>query len=304
MKEIDFNEIAIFIKVAQTGSFTQAAKQLSMPNSTVSTKVSSLEKRLGVTLMQRTTRKLNLTPFGKEYYQNCLDGLALITKAESQISSTQGEPQGLFRLTVPNLLGVSLLPDLLSKFTQTYPKVELELLLNDEQVDLVAEGVDLAIRGGELKDSSMIVKKLGWSYFSAFASPAYIKKAGMPTHPKDLRDHHCLHFPSLGRDRWDFYNEKTKTRIQVPIASKLIINDLSFIRALALKGNGVALLPAFICETEVKSGRLVRVLPEWCSNKRPLHFVYPAQKFVPRHVHAFIEMATAPLRERLLDSSI
>ena len=304
MKEIDLNEITVFIQVAQTGSFTLAAKQLGMPNSTVSTKVTSLEKRLGVTLIQRTTRKLSLTLPGREYLGQCQQALGLIANAETQISSHQGQPRGLLRLTAPNLFGISILPDLLSKFTQTYPQVELELLLDDAQRDLISDGIDLAIRGGELKDSSLMIKKLGWSYFAAFASPLYIKKFGTPTHPKDLHQHQCLHFPPLGKDRWEFLNEKTKTRLQVSVPSKLTMNDLSFIRALAIKGSGIALLPVFICESEIKAGRLIRILPDWISNKRPIHFVYPAQKFVPSHVSAFIEMTTAPLRERLRDSQV
>jgi DNA-binding transcriptional LysR family regulator len=201
------------------------------------------------------------------------------------------------RVTAPATLGASLLPEILTEYMRAYPKVSVELILSDRTVDLVAEGVDLAIRGGELGDSSLVMKRLGTSYFAPFASPAYLKKAGPLAHPKDLRGHQCLQFAPLGREKWEFIREKTKVR--VPLSGRIVADDLNAIKELALSAGGVALLPTFLCETERKNGKLVRVLPDWISLPRPVSFVYPSQRFVSHRLQAFIALATEPLRKRL-----
>jgi len=155
---MDLNEIAVFIKVVQSESFTKAAQCLGMPKSTVSQKVSMLEKRLGVTLIQRTTRKLNITPLGKSFYSKCVAGLEEIKSAEMEIASVHSEPQGLLRITAPIDLGGNVLPPLISSYMASHPKVRVEVILTDRRVDLLSENIDLAIRAGELQDSSMIVK--------------------------------------------------------------------------------------------------------------------------------------------------
>lgn len=299
---MDLNEIQVFVKVAQTGSFTQAAKQLQMPNSTVSARVSSLEKRLGVTLIQRTTRKLNLTPAGRSYYENCQKGLEQIVGAENEVTAGQGEPSGRLRITTPANVASTLMPDILTRFLQQYPKVELELILVDRRVDLVAEGVDLAIRAGELKDSSLIAKKLGVSYFATFASPAYLKKFGVPKEPKEISQFQCIQFVGMGREKWEFTNNKN--RVSVAMKQKIVVDDLHMAKALAIAGNGIALLPTFVCGAEAKSGKLVRVLPDWLSNSHPVSLVYPAQKFVSAKLQAFISFATEPLKSRFADLEI
>lgn len=299
---VDLNEIQVFVKVAQAGSFTHAAKELQMPNSTVSARVSSLEKRLGVTLIQRTTRKLNLTPAGRAYFESCLKGLDQIAGAENEVAAGQGEPSGRLRLTTPANVANAIMPDLITKFLQQFPKIEIELILVDRRVDLVAEGVDLAIRAGELKDSSLIAKKLGFTYFAPFASPTYLKKMGQPREPKDLAQHQCIQYAPMGRDKWDFGNGKA--RVSVPMKQKVVVDDLHMAKSLALSGNGITLLPTFICGQEAKSGKLVRILPEWASNTHPVSFVYPAQKFVSPKVQAFIAFATDTLKERFAELEI
>lgn len=297
MQNVDLNEITVFVKVAQAGSFTLAAKQLGMPKSTVSARISSLEKRLGITFIQRTTRQLNLTQAGRSYFERCLRALHEIESAESELANAQGEPQGTLKITAPSTLGSSLLPEILADYMKAYPKVNVELILSDRLVDLVAEGVDLAIRGGALGDSSLIQKKLGISYFAPFASPAYLKKRGTPGHPKDLRDHQCLQFTPLGRDKWEFTREKL--RVSVPLSGKIVIDDLHTIKEVAINAGGIALLPTFLCGSEAKGGKLVRVLPEWVSLPRPVSFVYPSQRFVSNRLQAFIAMATEPLQKIL-----
>lgn len=292
---MDLNEIAIYIKVVQTGSFSEAAKKLGMPKSTVSSKISSLEKRLSTTLIQRTTRKLNITPAGEAYFKKCLSGLEEISAAESELSALSGEPSGLLRVTAPSGLGSSILPCVLSEYTRKYPKVSVEVILTDRRVDLLSENVDLAIRGGTLKDSTLIAKKIGSVYFAPFASPKYLKQGTPINHPRDLSKQRCLNFSPLGLGEWKLTSAKGS--LDVPITSPVMINDLSVIKQMALMGDGVAYLPTYFCVDEVKIGKLVRLLPDWRSGLNPIHFVYPAQKFVTPKLSAFIAMSTAPLKE-------
>jgi len=292
---VDLNEVFVFIKVVQEGSFSQAAKKLGMPNSTVSAKVSSLEKRLGVTLIQRTTRKLSITEPGKAYFKRCIQGLEEIESAESELANVQGEPQGLLRITGPVELGSSILPDILAEFCSKYPKVRTEVILTDRRVDLLSESVDLAIRAGELKDSTLIAKKLGAAYFVPVASPKYLKNKGTPSHPRDLRNHRCLIYSPLGVDDWKLVSSKGGFNVALP--SRLIANDLKMIRILALRGEGIALMPTHMVYSDIQSGKLVRILPEWRTATSPVHFVYPAQKYVTPKLSAFMNLATDSLKK-------
>lgn len=294
---MDLNEVMIFIKVVQAGSFSQAAKQLGMPNSTVSSKVSSLEKRLGTTLITRTTRRLNITPAGQAYFKKCLHGLEEIKSGEDEIAATHGEPQGLLRITAPVELGSSVLPPIIETYVKKYPKVQVEILLTDRRVELLSESVDLAIRAGELKDSTLIGKKLGVGNFWLYASAKYLKTKGEPAHPRELKDHQCLHFTPLGTESWKLVGPKGS--LNVPVPGNLTINDLTMLKNLLLTGMGIALLPSFYCKSELASGKLVRVLETWQTAPSPIHFVYPAQKFVSPKLSAFIALATEPMKAAL-----
>lgn len=295
---MDLNQIAVFIKVVQLGSFSQAARELGMPNSTVSAKVSFLEKRLGVTLLQRTTRKLNITPAGKTYFEKCLLGLEELKSAEMELASLQSEPQGLLRITAPVELGGALLPNVIADFTQKFPKVRAEIILSDRRVELLAENVDVALRAGVLKDSTLIAKKVGEVYFAPFASPNYLKKFGTPSHPRDLRQHQCLQFTPIGFESWSLVSSKGK--LDIPVTGKIIVNDLATIKNLVTAGHGVTLLPSYYCRQEVKEGSLQRILPDWRTNQIPVHFVYPAQKYVTTKLSQFIALASKQIQSKLL----
>lgn len=299
---MDFNEVAIFIRVVQEGSFSQAAKKLGMPNSTVSAKISNLERRLGVTLIQRTTRKLNITPAGEAYFKRCIQGMEEIKAAEAEIANVQGEPQGLLRITAPNELGSSILPGIVSQYTKKYPKARIEVLLTDRRVDLLSENVDLAIRAGELKDSTLIAKRIGTIYFAPFASPKYLKQKGTPTHPRELRSHNCLQFTPVGVDEWKMTSAKGS--LNVPVPGRVLINDMFALKKMALTDDGIVFLPTYYCYSEVESNKLVRILPEWRSHLTPIHFVYPAQRFVTPKLSAFITLATDIIKRSFEDYEI
>lgn len=296
---MDLNEISIFIKVVQVGSFSQAAKQLGIPNSTVSFKVSSLEKRLGTTLITRTTRRLNVTPAGLAYFKKVLQGLEVIKAGEDEIAFLQGEPQGLLRITAPVELGSSVLPPVVSDYIKKYPKVTVEVILTDRTVELLAENIDLALRAGELKDSTLIGKKLGGTFFVPMASPKYLKKYGDPKHPRDLKDHRCLHFTPIGSEVWKLTS--SKGALNIPVPGKVLINDFNMLRALTLDGVGIALLPHYFCHQETVAGKLVPILQGWQTAVVPVHFVYPGQKYVSSKLSSFIQLATEPIRKALSD---
>ena len=294
---MDLNEIAVFIQVVQSLSFSAAAKKLGMPNSTVSHKVSSLEQRLGVTLIQRTTRKLNITPAGQMYYKKCMLGMETFAAAEQELASIQEEPNGLLRITAPVELGKSVLPGIVSKYVSKYPKVRVEIILGGRRMDLLSESVDLAIRVGVLQDSTLIAKKIGSPHFAPFASPKYLKNRDLPLHPRDLRHHDSIIFTPAGLEEVKLVGPKGS--FNAALTSKIIVNDLDAVKDLVLMGEGIGFMQSFFCGPEIKSGKLVRLLPEWRSEQTPVHFVYPAQRFVSPKLKAFMEMALEPLKSVL-----
>lgn len=293
---MDFNEVAIFIKVIQKGSFTGAAMALEMPKSTVSTKVSNLEKNLGTSLIIRSTRQIRLTPAGEAFYQRATQAIDEITAAEFAVRSENLEPQGRFRITAPVDIGNTILPSLAAAFLKKYPKVKLEMILTDRRLDFLEDDVDLAIRAGHLKDSSLIAKKVGEVVFKIFASPKYLKENKEPSNLKDLIDHMCIQFSPLSSEGWPLLKGKQKALVY--LKKKIVVDNMNLAHSLALEGVGMVLLPSFLCEADVKSGKLVPVLSDWGTETAPLHFVYPAQKYIPSVIKAFIEMSSLTLRSR------
>lgn len=298
---MDLNEIHIFVRVIQAGSFNKAAKRLGMPNSTVSTKVSVLEKRLGVTLLHRTTRKLSLTQIGEVFYQNALKHIEGLISAETEASLNQGEPSGVLRLTAPTMLSSSVLPEVLSSYAKKFPKVHVELVASDASLDLISENIDIAIRAGKLMDSSLKSRKLGIGYFAPFASANYLKTHEKISHPKDLLNHTCIQFTPLGKEKWEFTNQN-KSKVNVVMNQTFLLDELYLVRELAIAGQGVALLPTFVCNKEVGDKRLARVLRDWRSDAREIHFVYPSHKYVTPKLSEFISMASEIIKKQLAAS--
>jgi DNA-binding transcriptional LysR family regulator len=294
---MDLNEIAVFVKIVQLGSFSAAARALTMPNSTVSARLSALEARLGLTLIQRTTRRMAVTPAGHLYYEQCLLGLKQLEAAEAEVLNDRREPRGVLRLTTPVELGHTVLPTLLAEFMRAYPVVQVDAALTDRHVRLVEEGFDLALRAGHLKDSTLVVRRIADVSFSIFASPEFLRRRGTPREPQDVDRLEGIRFSALGQKSWVL--TKDAESVTVAPVERSSANDLNLIKRLAVRGLGVALLPAFFCADELRDGSLVQVLPGWRSQLAPLQFVYPAQKYVPANVAAFMALALPRLRELL-----
>lgn len=295
---MNLNEIAIFVKIVESGSFISAAKLLDMPKSTVSAKLSSLEKRLGTTLIIRTTRKLNVTPAGKRYYEKCLEAISLLNQAEIQVAGELATPYGNLKITAPVELGISFLPEILSEYNRKYPNVKVEVLLTDRYVDLVAEGVDLAIRVGYLSDSSLMAKKLGQVYFAPFVGKTLAKNLTKIKHPEELNTYNVLHFNSF-QSKSIHLTDNHKETYELKINSNFSSNDLHLIKKMAMENLGITFLPTFLCLQEIKNGSLIRILKNWNLEKRPIHLVYPSQKFQSTNLNSFNELAYKVIKRKL-----
>ncbi|WP_426752769.1 LysR family transcriptional regulator [Myxococcus sp. Y35] len=283
---MDLNELLIFARVVQAGSFTVAARGLRMPKSTVSRKVSELETRVGAQLLQRTTRKLRLTEVGRTYYEHCARIVAEAELAELAVTRMQAAPHGLLRVTTP--LTFSFIGPLVSTFLKQYPEVQLELVCTDRNVDLMAEGFDVAVRAGRLADSSLMARRLGSVERVVIAAPSYLKARGTPKTPKDLEKHDCLLFGSgLENNVWTLTSGGRSVDVKVP--ARLVVNEPDMLYAVARAGSGIALLPNLHFTSELAAGRLQRILPDWSSTGAPVHAVYPSTRHHSPKVMAFVE---------------
>lgn len=290
---MDLNEISVFIHVVQEGSFSKAAKKLGMPNSTVSSKVSSLEKRLATTLIQRTTRQLKVTLAGQAFFEKCRLSLQGIQNAEQEVVTSQLGPRGLIRVTAPVELGSKVLPPVLAHYLSKFPSVQVKLELSDNVTDLISNNFDVALRIGKLEDSSLVARKIGVIQYGLFATPEYLKKNGRPKHPRDLRQHLCLVFNpgrgDFGTVEWRLESKNGSTKIS--ISNRVELNNLSALKSLLLLGKGISFFPVFLVTEEIAFGKLMRVLPEWSSTSKPVHIVYPPQKHLPPKLSEFLKEA-------------
>lgn len=281
---MDLNEIMIFAKVAQAGSFTAAARELGMPKSTVSRKVSELERRLGARLLQRTTRKLSLTDVGRAYYERSQRIVSEIEEAERAVSNLQQAPRGRLRITAP--LNFGFLGPVVATFLERHVDVQVELVCTDRVVGLVEEGFDVAIRVGHLADSTLVARTVARMRGYLVASPGYLDKRGRPKLPEDLANHQCLVF-GAGPSGWRLRRDKKD--LDVSVRARLSVNDFDVLYAAVLGGLGIALLPAFRSVTEMRTHRFERVLDAWCSPEMPIHAVYPSSRHLSPTMKAFLD---------------
>jgi DNA-binding transcriptional LysR family regulator len=282
----DLNEIVVFARVVQSGSFTAAARDLQMPKSTVSRKVTDLEERLGVRLLQRTTRKLGLTDEGRTYYDFSARIIGEVDEAENAVGRLRGVPRGLLRVTTP--LNFAFMGTILAEFVKKHPEVTLDVVAADRRVGLVEEGFDVAIRAGSLADSTLIARPLATVRRLVVASPGYLKKHGRAREPADLARHDCLVF-GAGESPTTWRLEKGSTSVDVVVKPRIVINDFDALLDAALAGVGVAMLPVFQCLAAVRERRLDHVLKEWCSPTAAIHVVYPTTRLLSPKVKAFVE---------------
>jgi len=288
----DLDNILIFVKVAQYESISRAARSLSMPISTVSRRLSVLESQLGVALLRRTTRRVSLTPQGREYFNECQEPLSLLQEAQRVLTHSQQQPEGLLRITVPVVLSHDSFLQFLSGFLHAHSGIRVDLHITNTFLDLVAENIDVAVRFGDLPDSSVVAKRLGQDVRYVVAAPEYLKGRERPTEPADLARHQCVMLNAKNNEtQWEFVSGRRKTRVHVsgPISSR----DLHTVSTFVLRGHGIGAVPSIYCEELIARGRLVRLLPKWTSPPIPVFAVYQSRKFLPTRLSVFLAALAA-----------
>jgi DNA-binding transcriptional LysR family regulator len=284
----------IFAKVVELGSFSKAALHLGLAKSSVSKKVSALEQELGVRLLQRTTRSLHITEEGQTLFERCLRIQRELEVAKEEVAGFRDKPQGKLRISASPLFGQLRLAPLLPEFLTRYPEITIDLQLSVDQSDLIAEGYDLAIRFGELPDSSLIAKRLTSVRPICCASQSYLETHGHPHTPADLKQHNCISWQPPDRPRvthWEFSKGSKKHRI--PFRGNFVSNDFLAIKTAVLCGGGITLLPSYLLHEEMEQGTLQELLPEYPMPEVPVYLLYPQRRRLPAKVRTFISFLHA-----------
>lgn len=278
-----------FVTVANEGSFTKAADKLDMSNQLVSKYVSQFEEHLGVRLFNRTTRRVHLTEAGEQCFEQALHILESMASMEGHFGQLQDAVQGFLQISAPVSFSTLHLPSLIKDFKQAYPEVSIDLQLNDRKVDVVEEGFDVALRIGQLKNSSLIAKKIAPVRMVLCASPAYLAKHGTPKHPSELIIEHFLRYSYLDDSQLKSPLKEALKAKRSNQTSSLAVNNGEILMAAAIAGEGFILLPTFIIGDAVKQGRLQIILQEFEPDPMGLYAVYPHRKLLPPKLRAFID---------------
>ena len=283
-----FEDLQTFVAVVESGSFTAAAQRLDTAKSAVSRRIAALEERLGAQLLLRTTRRLNLTETGRSFYEHCARILADLEEAESAVAQQHGELRGTLKVALPLSFGVRHMCGPIADFARLHPRVRFDLDLNDRRIDLVEEGVDLAIRIGRLADSSLIARKLFEARTVVCGSRDYFAKHGMPKTPEELRDHRCLVYSNLpDPSKWVYRDGAGRREVTVNIAMTATSGD--FLCAAAMQGLGIAMQPTFIAGEAISRGELVPILTDYDWPVTPAYAVYPPTRHLSYRVREFID---------------
>jgi len=282
-------EMRTFAGVVEAGSITGAADRLGIAKSAVSRRLADLEERLSVQLFRRTTRRLDLTDTGRSFYERCLRILADVDEAELAVSQQHGDLRGRLRVAVPLSFGLNHLGPAIDAFLQTHPGIEFDLDLNDRQVDLLAEGFDLAVRIAELEDSSLIARRLAPVRHVVCASPAYLAAQGTPRTPAELAEHGCLIYANAPNPGVWAYTDSTGRQGSVQVRARLRANNGDCLRQAAEDGHGIVLEPSFILYRSIEERKLIPILTEFQWPTIYAHAVYPRTRHLSRRVRAFVD---------------
>jgi DNA-binding transcriptional LysR family regulator len=282
----DKNAMALYVKVVENHSFSKAAQREGVPISTVSRKISDLEKELGVRLLERSTRQLRMTEIGQEYFEHCRRGLEEFEAANLLVTDRQAEVSGRLRISVPPSLSDIIVVPMIEIFRELYPQVIIHCLVTDRHVEHIADGVDLSLRVGELRDSSLVARRLLRYRSVLVASPDYINREGEPAHPRELAKHCVAAF-----SRWDTtvrwalqQGDDTQRLIVEP---KIALNDYLGVQRAVIDGQGISEIPSIICGEGLKDGRLVEVMSDWQFEPVTIAAIYPSNRNPSRVVRLF-----------------
>lgn len=293
---LDLNDVAIFVQVVRCGSFAEAARRLGVPPNTLSRRVQQLEAQLGTRLMQRSTRHLTLTSAGQVFLERCSGAVEGLMDAGEELQAVNQEPSGLVRVAAPADFFDFFAMEWLTEFLAAHPKVRVDFVLSDGRADLIADRIDVALRGGILEDSSLFARKvLDAGNDGLVASPAYVARQGVPDTLQDLADHDCLVFshPS-GKATWRVTGPDG-AQAEVQVAGRFSGNTAQALRKAALAGLGIALLPSTLTRRDLRAGLLVPVLPQYHRQGHGVHMVYPSRRYLPLAVSAFMELVISKM---------
>ena len=292
---LDFNEVAMFVGVVEAGSFAKAGRRLGIPSNTLSRRVQQLEVSLGVRLLQRTTRKLALTTAGRQFFDRASAGVAAIGVASREVLDGAEVPSGTIRVAAPaDFFGMFQL-EWVAEFLERHPRVALEFELDDVLADMVAQSIDVALRAGQLLDSSLIARKVTDSSFILVASPGYLARRGTPRASADLRGHDCITTPhASGRHKWSLTGPGGEEELEV--TGRFAANTVAALLAAAAAGLGIALLPEARVAGPIGEGLLVHVLPAYRRDGGGFHAVFPSRRQLPLAAAAFADFVIEKMR--------
>ena len=289
MTQFDLNDVAIFVRVVNRAGFAKVGRELNVPTSTISRAIARLEATLGAQLLTRTTRSVVPTPEGQTFFREVAPAVATLHHAARGVDGADRKARGRLRVTTANDIGATFLGEVVTTFSARYPNVEIETLLTQRTVNLVEEGIDVALRAAtKLPDSSLIARKIGDIEQELYASLEYVQTRGVPASLDDLSDHACVLFrPREGRTTWTFRDARTGRETSQDVCGRIGTDDYSFMRSALLAGAGIGLIPRIIVARDVEAGRLVRVLPQCASQGASLYFMHAASPVIPAKITLF-----------------
>ena|SRR5271165_5292677 len=283
---IDLNAVAIFVRIVETGSLSAAARMLKIPKTTVSKRLADLENALGVALITRTTRKLHITEAGKAYFGHSQAAVRRLEQARVEIGSAREHPSGLLKVTAPVDIAHTVIAKVTDAFVVRYPGVKVELLVSNRVVDFLGEGIDLAVRAGTMRNSSLVGRRFIELTSNVYASPEHLRRYKAPLQPQDLPSVDFIAF--TGMQRFDMI--KGRISVKVNVKPRVIVDDLETVKELVTLGTGVGWLPDFLAQTD--TGRLLLAVPEWHARTAgQVHFLYANPKHPSVNVKAFVALA-------------
>lgn len=294
----ELDDLAVFVAVGESGSFSAAATRLGLPKSSVSRAIARLEASMGVSLVHRTTRHVALSTAGNALYEKVAGPIRAIRQSLGELPEREEAPSGHLRVTAAVDFGGAVLSEITARFVARYPGVEVEARLTNQNLDLVAEGIDVALRISlrRLKDSTLQARKACPIILQLFASPAYLARRGAPRQPRDLESHDWVRFRGAGPVRLEAQGEEA---VAILPRGRIEGDDMTFVRGAILGGAGIGIVPIFLADADVLAGRLVRVLPKWNIPAGDLWIVSPGAR-APRKVTAFTDMVVETLKSRAL----
>lgn len=291
-----YQEMSSFVAVVEARSFVGAADATGQSTTAVSRHVGELEQRLGVRLLQRTTRRLSVTPEGEAFYARCKEVLAAIDEAESEVTTQNVEPSGLIRVNAPLTFGVLHLAPLWGRFIEQHPKVSFDVTLSDRVVDLVEEGYDLAVRITRMPNSTLVSRRLASSRLVLCASRSYLDAHGVPREPRDLASHQVISYSYLSSgDEWHFEGPQGPERVRVN--PRFQTNNGDTCRVAALADQGIILQPDFIVADDLRHGDLVELMPGYRSAEIGIYAVYPTRKHLPLKLRRLVDFLVAAFHD-------